>query len=106
MDFSYGNTRVAASEEVGDLYGSGDRIKNSDNPALGIVLPEGIYDLDTLCQSSSSLPAIEIGWQEDESEWMGNHSGLGICRGGSFNCLYSYSQFFPQQRNDRGSRSG
>ena len=49
-------------ERASNFYSRSHCIKDCDKSSLGIALPEGIYDLDTLCKSSRSLPAVKVGW--------------------------------------------
>src|SRR5712691_11316165 len=99
MDLPHGKPRVVVPEITSDLYSSSHRVKDGDKPPLGIILSQGVYDPNTLCKSGSALPAIKVGGNQNESEWVSDYPGM-RCRGGqSFNDLHLYPQFFPQQRD-------
>jgi hypothetical protein len=76
MDLPHGNSRVTVPEIASDLYRSSYRVKYSDKSPLRIVLPKGIYDPDTLCKSGSALPAIKVGGNQDESQWVSDHPSM------------------------------
>src|SRR5439155_4045531 len=99
MDLPHGKSRIVVPETASDFYSSSYRVKDGDKPPLGVVLPQGVYDPDTFGKSGSALPAIKVGGNQDESEWVSDHPGMRALGGQRFNDLYSYSQFFPQQRD-------